>query len=100
MAYRNVRPDVALLTCVIVKVSIPTDEMCQVPAPYSVAALAVVGMRIGTDPGAHVPVCVVTTVVAAFSVSVTLPVAFDRPAASCWIERMIFLRSVSVMPGV
>ena len=99
MAYKNVRSAVALLTCVIVKVSIPTDEIRQVPAPYSVAAFVVVGMRIGTDPGAHVPVGVVTTVVAEFSVSVTVPVAFDRPAASCWIERMIFFRSVSVIPG-
>ena len=84
----------------IVKVSIPTDEMYQVPAPYSVAAFAVVGMRIGTDPVEQVPVCVVTTVVAEFSVSVTVPVAFDLPAASCWSERITFLRSVSLMPGV
>ena len=96
----NVRLAVTLLTCVIVKVSIPTNEIYQVPAPYSVAAFAVVVMRIGTEPEAHVPVCVVTMVVAELCVSVTVPVAFERPAASCWIERMIFLRSVSVMPGV
>ena len=99
MAYRNVREAVALLTCVIVNVSTPTDEMYQVPAPNSVAAFAVVGTRIGTDPGAHVPVAVVTTVVAEFCVSVTVPTAFDRPAANCWIASTIFFRSVSVMPG-
>ena len=95
----NVRDAVALLTCVIVNVSLPTEEIYQVPAPNSVAAFAVVGIRIGTDPGAHVPVLVVTTVVAEFSVSVTVPVELERPAASCWSDRFIFLRSVSSMLG-
>jgi hypothetical protein len=99
MAYRNVRLAVAELTCVIVNVSIPTALIYQVPAPYSVAAFAVVGTSLGTEPGAHVPVGVNTTVVAELSVSVTVPTAFDLPAASCWMLRMIFLRSVSVIPG-
>lgn len=79
----NVRLAVAELTCVIVNVSIPTDEIYQVPAPNSVAAFAVVGIRIGTEPVEQVPGRVVTTVEPAFCVSVTVPVAFDLPAASC-----------------
>jgi hypothetical protein len=99
MAYRNVLDAVAEFTCVIVNVSIPTEEIYQVPAPNSVAAFAVVGIRNGTDPGAQVPVRVVTTVVAEFCVSVTVPTVLDRPAANCWIARTIFFGSVSEIPG-
>lgn len=95
----NVLDAVALLTCVIVNVSMPTDEMYQLPAPNSVAAFAVVGIKIGTEPGAQVPVRVVTVVVAAFCVSVTLPTVFDRPAASCCSERTIFFVSFSLISG-
>lgn len=85
------RSAVALLTWVIVKVSVPMDEIRQEPAPNSVPALAVVGTNIGTEPvifsakfGAeHVPASVVTTVVAEPGVSVTVPTAFERPAANC-----------------
>jgi hypothetical protein len=84
MAYRNVLPVVALLAWVIVNVSLATVEMYIVPLPTSVAAFAVVGVSITVEPGAIMPDCVgVTTVVAAPVVSVTVPTAFDRPAASC-----------------
>lgn len=57
--------------------------MYQFPAPNSVAAFAVVGIKIGTEPGAQIPVRVVTTVVAEPVASVTVPTAFDRPAPNC-----------------
>ncbi|WP_155809565.1 hypothetical protein [Bradyrhizobium sp. URHA0013] len=68
-----------------------------VPLPISAAAFADAGTRIGTDPAAQF--AVVTVVLDAPVAKVTLPTAFDLPAASCWIARTIFLRSVSVMPG-
>jgi hypothetical protein len=72
-----------------------------VPFPTSAAALAVIGVRIGVEPAAIEPVCVgVTVVLAALAVSVTVPLAFDLPAASWPSEMMIFFRSVSVMPGM
>lgn len=84
MAYKNVRPVVALLVWVIVKLPLATVDTYQLPEPNSVPALAVIGVRIGCEPVAIVPVCVgVTTVVADPVASVTVPVAFDRPAASC-----------------
>jgi hypothetical protein len=95
----KVRDAVAEFTCVIVKVSTPTDEMYKEPAPNSVAAFAVVGTRIGTEPGAHVPVLVVTTVVAEFCVSVTVPTELERPAASCCNDITIRFRSVSFISG-
>ncbi|WP_375413092.1 hypothetical protein [uncultured Bradyrhizobium sp.] len=90
MAYKNVRPAVALLVWLIVNVFSPTGEMYQAPAPNSAAALAVIGIKIGTDPGAHIPVGVLTTVVAAPVTNVTVPTALDRPAASCCIAILIF----------
>jgi hypothetical protein len=98
MAYRNVRPAVALLAWVIVKLPLVTALTYMVPLPTSAAALAVVGVNIGVDPEAQFAVA--TVVVAAPVSSVTEPTAFDLPAASCWIERTIFFRSVSVIPGV
>ncbi|QIP08537.1 hypothetical protein [Bradyrhizobium symbiodeficiens] len=68
-----------------------------VPFPSSAAAFADAGTKIGTEPAAQF--AVVTVVLDAPVVSVTLPTAFDRPAASCWIASTIFFRSVSVMPG-
>jgi hypothetical protein len=97
MAYRNVRPVVALLACVIVNDLLATALTYIVPLPTSAAAFAVVGTRMGTDPAAQL--LSETVVVAALGVSVTDPTAFDRPAPSCWIARTIFFRSVSVIPG-
>ncbi|WP_441237487.1 hypothetical protein [Bradyrhizobium sp. 930_D9_N1_4] len=68
-----------------------------VPLPASAAAFADAGTRIGTEPIAQF--AVVTVVLGALVTSVTLPTAFDRPAASCWIASTIFFRSVSVIPG-
>jgi hypothetical protein len=86
MAYRNVRPVVALLACVIVNEPFATALMYIVPLPTSAAAFAVVGTRIGVDPAAQF--AVVTVVVAAETVSVTVPTALDRPAASSCSERI------------
>lgn len=77
----NVLPVVALLACVIVNELFATALMYIVPLPISAAAFAVVGTRIGTDPDEQF--LSVTVVVAELVVSVTLPVAFDRPAPSC-----------------
>lgn len=67
------------------------------PMPASVAAFADAGTRIGTEPTAQF--AVVTVVLDAPVVGITLPTAFDLPAASCWIASTIFFKSVSVMPG-
>jgi len=79
----NVRPGVAELACVIENdpLSIVAVGMYMVPLPISAAAFAVVGTKIGTDPTAQFPS--VTTVVATLRVSVTVPMALERPAASC-----------------
>jgi hypothetical protein len=61
------------------------------------AAFSVVGMSRIVDPEATL--LSDTAVDAAFAVSVTVPTAFERPAASCCIARTIFFRSLSVMPG-
>jgi hypothetical protein len=45
MAYRNVRPVVAELACVMVNEPLATALMNTVPLPTSTAALAVVGVR-------------------------------------------------------
>lgn len=71
----------AELACVIVNDFAATALMYIVPLPTSVAALAVVGTRIGTDPAPQL--LSVTVVVEALVASVTVPVAFDRPAANC-----------------
>jgi hypothetical protein len=68
-----------------------------VPFPTSAAALAEAGVRIGVEPRAQF--AVVTVVVAEPVASVTLPTAFDRPAARCCRASTIFFRSVSVIPG-
>jgi len=82
---------------VIVNAPFATALTYIVPLPTSAAAFADAGTRIGTDPTAQF--AVVTVVLDAPVASVTLPTAFDLPAASCWIARTIFFRSVSVMPG-
>lgn len=68
----------------IVKLPLETADTYMVPFPTSVAAFAVIGVRIGVDPAAIVPACVgVTVVVAELVNNVTVPVALERPAASC-----------------
>lgn len=52
-----------------------------VPLPTSTAAAADAGVRIGVEPAAQFDV--VTVVVGEPVASVTLPTAFDLPAASC-----------------
>src|SRR6202035_1855463 len=100
MAYKKVRPAVALLVCVIVNDPFATTETYMLPLATSAAAVDVVAVRIGVEPTAHEPVPFgVTTVVALPVASVTVPTAFDRPAASCCRDRMIFLGSVSAIPG-
>ena len=100
MAQLKVLPVVAALAWVIVNVSFATTETYIVPLPTSVAALAVVGVRMTVELGDIIPDCVgATTVVAELTASVTVPTALDRPAASCCRERLIFFRSVSAIGG-
>jgi hypothetical protein len=96
-AYRNVRPAVAEFACVSVNDPFVTALTYIVPLPISTAALAEAGVRIGVEPCAQF--AVVTVVVADPVASVTLPTAFDRPAARCCSASTIFFRSVSVIPG-
>ena len=97
----KVLPVVAEFVCVIVNVSFATVETYILPLASSAAAFAVVAVKITLELGEIIPDCVgATTVVAALGVNVTVPTAFDRPAANCCKDRMIFFRSVSLMPGV
>jgi hypothetical protein len=64
-----------------------------VPFPISAAALAVVGDTKGTE--LMLQLGAVTAVLVAPAVSVNVPVAFDRPAASCCIERANLAKSFS-----
>lgn len=77
-----------------VNVSVPTDAIHQLIAE----AAGEVGTSRGTDPGEQSPVRVVTTVDVPAE-SVTVPVAFDLPAASCCNDRFCFFTSVSLMSG-
>jgi hypothetical protein len=100
IAQRNVRPAVALLVWLMVKDPFATADTYIFPLAASVAAAAVLGVRSGVDPTAITPACfVVTTVEVAPVLRVTVPVAFDRPAAICCMAKMILVRSVSVVPG-
>lgn len=95
----------------IVNVSLATDETYIFPLASSAAAVAVNAVKIGCDAGNVRPDGVteaaammpdlsgVTTVVAELTVSVTVPVAFDRPAANCCKDRMTFFGSVSLSSG-
>ncbi|WP_377829736.1 hypothetical protein ACFKHW_09555 [Bradyrhizobium lupini] len=96
-AHKNVRPVVAALACAIVNAPFATALTYIVPLPASAAAFADAGTKIGTDPAAQF--AVVTVVLDAPVAKVTLPTAFDLPAASCCIASTIFFRSVSAMPG-
>ena len=97
----KVLPVVAEFVCVIVNVSFATVETYMLPLANSAAAFAVVAVRITLELAEIIPDCVgATTVVAALVVNVTVPTAFDLPAANCCSARMIFFRSVSLMLGV
>jgi hypothetical protein len=74
-------PRVAELACVIVNDPFVTALTYIAPLPISIAALAEAVVRIGVEPCAQF--AVVTIVVADPVASVTLPTAFDRPAARC-----------------
>lgn len=65
--------------------------------PSAAAALLVVGVRRGTEPAAQF--MSETVVDVALAVSVTNPVALERPAASCCTERMTRFGSFSVNAG-
>ena len=63
----NVLPVVDELTCVTVKLPTAVALMYQVPAPYSVAALAVTGVNVMTDDA---PQFLALTVVVALLVAI------------------------------
>src|SRR5262249_46127182 len=81
----------------MVKEPLATALTYMVRLPSSAAAFAVAGVRIGVEPAAQFRVD--TVVVAEPVASVTLPTAFERPAASCWMASTIFFRSASAIPG-
>ena len=68
-----------------------------VPLPTSAAALAEAGVKIGVEPCAQF--AVVTVVVADPVASVTLPTAFDRPAARFCKASTIFFKVGLGDPG-
>jgi hypothetical protein len=98
MAYLNVRPVVALLAWVKVKLPLATADKYMVPFPNSAAALAVVGIGITVDPVAQF--ASVTVVDAAPVVSVKDPTALERPAANCCSDRENLVKSFSSLPGI
>ena len=82
-----------LLACVMVNEPFATALTYPVPLAISVAALAVVDCSRTVLPELHT--IAVTSVEAAFAVSVTSPVAFDLPSPNWRTATAIRLMSVS-----